>query len=189
MSPFTEGSIGLANVRRLCALLGRRLALQSREGQGSVFSLMVPRSMEREAPAAEAHAQTGAALRIVMIEDDAQVLEGMRVLLERWGHFIVAVSGVQELPDALMRPRAVISDLRLQAGDSRIDVVTPLRRRWDATLPALIVTGESHAEPLHALQASGMPWVAKPAQPVRLRSWLASITSRPLAAVRMPPSG
>ncbi len=46
---------------------------------------------------------------------------------------------------------------------------------WGAALRALVVTGDIAPDRLQALRASGLPWLAKPVMPARLRGWLGTL--------------
>jgi CheY-like chemotaxis protein len=45
-------------------------------------------------------------------------------------------------------------------------------RLKSADLPALLVSGDSAPDRVRLMQHSGLPWLAKPVSPARLRSWL-----------------
>ena len=50
--------------------------------------------------------------------------------------------------------------------------VARLREAFGPALPALLVSGDSAPDRVRLMQDSGLPWLAKPVSPARLRSWL-----------------
>lgn len=81
--------LGLAIVRRLCGLLGHQVTLHSQVGRGSVFAVSVPLSPAAHFrfPEKVAVADDGtlSGVRIVVIDDDPQILEAMREFLSAVG--------------------------------------------------------------------------------------------------------
>ena len=182
--------LGLAIVHRLSRLLDHGLELRSVPGRGSRFSLQLacaalPALAEAEAPVG-LPAMTTRPLHLALIEDDQAMREGLSSLLRHWGHVVVdgvdadAVFAAMAQADAAGHTTqldAVIADYRL-LGPATGDVeIERLRQGGHARAASLIITGESEPERLHALSASGIPWLAKPLQHGRLRSWLGSVAS------------
>jgi two-component system, sensor histidine kinase len=114
--------LGLSLVQRLVELHHGRVEVRSAgEGKGSEFTIWLPVAPESrehagEAPAEEAHAEASEQpLRVVLIDDEADIRETVRALLELWGHRVeVAPSGYQGV-DLLLRvqPDVALVDIGL----------------------------------------------------------------------------
>lgn len=144
--------LGLAIVQRLVHLLGHEVRVRSTLGRGSVFEVVLPAVGGRRSPAAaSAAAQRGApsppAALLAVVEDEPSVLEGLRLLLEAAGHQVVAAADqdgvVASLRTMGRAPDAVISDYRLRAGRTGVEVLEAIRGEFGAAIPGIILTGDT----------------------------------------------
>ena len=118
--------LGLAIVDRLCGLLGHRIELTSTMGKGSRFSVVVPAAAAHAkfaVPQAMAPLATDvvAGKLVVVIDDDAMVLDGMGGLLHKWGCRFLAAGTPEAAIAGLGGSGAsdlIISDYRLANGRS-----------------------------------------------------------------------
>jgi signal transduction histidine kinase/CheY-like chemotaxis protein len=105
--------IGLALVRKLAELQGGTVDAQSPgPGQGSTFTVRLPRIVNPRASLAERRSprMLPTALRVLIVDDNADARDMMRTFLELAGHEVHdAVSG----PDAVEKAVAVLPDLAL----------------------------------------------------------------------------
>jgi CheY-like chemotaxis protein len=176
--------LGLAIVQRLARLLGHDVALRSAPGHGTTFSV----TLERGAPAVRTPALVAVSaealppLRAIVIEDDRAVREALVDLLQQWGCTAVAAARSEDLQiDAAWHPDVALLDLRLQSGQGGrdgIDAAMHLRGLHGASLPCLLITGESAPESLRRIEASGLPWLPKPLAVTTLHRWLAGLERR-----------
>ncbi|WP_185545875.1 hybrid sensor histidine kinase/response regulator [Variovorax sp. KBW07] len=176
----TKGmGLGLAIVRRTAGLLGHALTLRSRVGHGTVFAITVP--LAHEAPTAAPQTRPAALLPepggqlILMVEDDAESRHGLQLLLESWGHRVVAAeSGAQLLKEVTHRPgkpALVISDYRLREGETGVDVIDRVHEEYnDDGIPALLVSGDTDPQRLSEVAARGWQMLHKPVAPAQLRA-------------------
>jgi signal transduction histidine kinase/CheY-like chemotaxis protein len=171
--------LGLSIVQRLCRLLGSEIHLASRPNRGSVFRFDLPAGRPRtpEAavrPPAERPRYDFAGAVAVVIDDDETVISGMRVLLEGWGMRVVAgvseLAGVAELVAAGLTPDLLITDLHLGEGVSGFEVTRSLRRRFGATIPAILITGSVGPEHADRARAEDLHFLLKPVNPAKLRT-------------------
>ncbi len=171
--------LGLAIVRRLCALLGHDIAVQSRPGRGSVFRVRVPRGQAgdggapRFAAPPEVLALQG--LRVLVIDDESAILEAMGALLTAWGCEVwlaeSAEAAVAQLADG-PAPAVILADLRLRGGRTGIEAITALRGHYGEEIPALLLSGDTAPERLQLAREAGLPMLHKPVKPARLRAFL-----------------
>ncbi|MBH2010209.1 MAG: hybrid sensor histidine kinase/response regulator [Xanthomonadaceae bacterium] len=174
--------LGLAIVRRLVDSLGLELSLASRLGKGSVFSLRLPCASPPCQPAGvnalvSPTFQPGAArheasslmgLRVLVVDDEVLVREGMRMLLGQWGCFVEVFRTVEGATryigdfDGDGPPfDLLITDFRLENGVTGHDVIRAVRAALqklpdfaDFDPPVVIVTGDT--DPLRISQARGL---------------------------------
>lgn len=166
--------LGLSIVRRSAGVMGHALSLRSVPGRGSCFGLRVPRASvdalpEVETPRPPVDGVPLAGLRIVLVEDDDAVREGLTARLQAWGATVRAFDGVPALRDALPAPGAadrgeftdlVVTDQRLPGGSGLV-VIELVRQRCGATR-AMVITGDTSPGDLTLLEASGVPVLHKP---------------------------
>ncbi|ADU34769.1 hybrid sensor histidine kinase/response regulator [Variovorax paradoxus] len=176
--------LGLATVQRLTELLNTRVELSSRLHKGTCVRVLV-----RSAPAAlpsptpspvAAGMEDGepslANLRILVIDDERTILEGLSVVLANWGaEVLVAQTRAEALALAdtwAEPPDVVVSDLLLQGGDNGLDVIAALERHPRGIGPGtarLLVTGETKPDRLREVASAGIAVLYKPVSPRVLR--------------------
>jgi signal transduction histidine kinase len=174
--------LGLATVRRITTLLGHPLRLESEIGRGTRFTLEVPLG-DPAAASERAPAPRGAELeplvgrRVLVIEDEASVREGLVELLRDWRCDVVAVASASDVADPA--PEAIIADYRLRGGSNGIGAIDEMRRRFGARLPAILVTGDTTPEIFAAAREHALPLLTKPVRAARLRAALTHLLNPP----------
>jgi len=179
--------LGLATVQRLAQLLDTRVLLASRPGRGSVFSFHLDEAPSCQ-PALPSGTDTPATdltgLRVLVIDDEPAILSGIRHLLRSWGCEVAAAedrSQALALAEAWTTPPdLVISDLRLRAGKSGLDVLTALDHHYRDHPPfrRLLITGETRSDRLREIKAARIPVLYKPVSPEQLREAVAGKAGR-----------
>lgn len=170
--------LGLFIVSRLAALLHHRVQLKSNVGRGSCFSVELPRCGPQAVPAAEAPApaDTLAGRRVLVLDNDEQVLDSTASLLASWGCQVQALHAAADItaPD---RPDADVAliDMHLGETDDGLAAVARLRAHQGVAVPALIMTGDVSLATRERVAAAGLPLLEKPLSALRLRSALTRV--------------
>jgi CheY-like chemotaxis protein len=114
---------------------------------------------------------------VLVIDDDALVLEGIGGLLRKWGCRVVSAGSLSAALVALgqERPDLIISDYRLADGQSGIAAIAQLRDILCADIPAFLVSGDTAPERLREARASGHHLLHKPVRPMRLRAMVSQL--------------
>jgi CheY-like chemotaxis protein len=86
---------------------------------------------------------------VVVIDDDAFVLEATGGLLRSWGFEVVTAESYCEAMERLARerrrPDLIICDYRLSEGATGVDAIRELRNAFE--IPALLISGDAAAPP------------------------------------------
>lgn len=191
----TKGlGLGLAIVKRLSTLLETPITLVSEPGKGSIFSVELLLASNQEASLSEnSHHESkdgDESMRgkvVVVIDDEANILDSMRLLLEQWECTVTtAHSGreaIAKLVNAGIQPDALICDFRLRSQENGIDAINALRGEFNKEIPALVMTGDTAPDLIHDTLASGLPVMYKPVSAVALRETLLRLMRKPMVAM------
>jgi two-component system, sensor histidine kinase len=176
--------LGLAIVRRLTDLLESELLLRSRPGRGSCFSVVMPLSRgapEESEATPKRFAGTIKLPLVLVIDDEAAILDGMRTLLTSWGHGVVTAESGEEMLGRLaqnpLRPDLIICDYRLRGGENGIEIIDRLRSEYNEPIPAMLITGDTAENRLVEAQASGLLLLHKPVSNSKLRAAIANLAA------------
>jgi len=183
--------LGLAIVKRLAGLMAAPLDVRSRPGHGTVFTLEVPPGKAvraAEAGPGSLKAPLGLTLegkRIVVVEDEPAVREGLVVLLQAWGASVLSFDTVEALEAWLTGhaglgghdtgpPHLALVDFRLPQHRTGIDALQALRARWPGQrLPAIMITGSSLGGHEDQALTHDYHLLIKPVLPNKLRAMIA----------------
>jgi CheY-like chemotaxis protein len=182
--------LGLSIVQRIARVLDHPIALTSKPGHGSVFSIELPivaalpvSAAPDERPRIPAAPLAG--LRVLAVDNEPTILEGMRTLMNGWGCRVTTASDLRSALDAIRTtrgtPDVVIADFHLDEGDG-LDVIRSLRWQMRSDLPAILITADRSPTVRDDAAAMNVHLLNKPVKPAALRALLAQWRASRVAA-------
>lgn len=169
--------LGLAIADGLARSLRHQLTLVSQPGRGSIFRLHAPLALSGFSEDVDSLLggtllTTGllSGFRVLVIDDDPIVRDGMTHLLEDWNCECRVVEGIAEALNAvtLWQPQLIISDYRLRESQTGAQAIKRVREVMRETVPALLITGDTAPERIREAHESGIPLLHKPVSPYQL---------------------
>ncbi|HLZ06346.1 MAG TPA: hybrid sensor histidine kinase/response regulator [Bradyrhizobium sp.] len=172
--------LGLSIVERLARVLNHRVAIDANAGGGSVFSVAVPTAAAVNHTAAVTSATPLArapisGARIVCIENDPAILDGMKTLLKAWKADVIAVNDPDAAIEAIEAAgggvTGLLVDYHLDRGNG-VAAIRDIRRRFGETLPAILITADRSPHVRAAARDEKIAVLNKPVKPASLRALL-----------------
>jgi signal transduction histidine kinase/CheY-like chemotaxis protein len=174
--------LGLSLARRLTEMLGGTLAVQSTPGQGSTFTITLPRmhpEVREMAGLAERSQQLDPARApVLVLEDDRQTLFLYEKYLERSGFQVLPVRSVEDARRTVqrVRPAAMVLDVMLE-GETSWNFLAEMKSKEDTRdIPILVVTITDREQKARALGADEF-WL-KPVEATQLLRKLGELAHR-----------
>jgi len=167
--------LGLAIVKRLSQLLMLDLQLDSEPGRGTRFQFAIPCGEATDIKVAAIIQASPADHQadILVLDDDANILDAMELTLKHWGYRAIPASSIKQAISEITNPansvELIISDYTLRSGSNGIDAITKLRQASQINLPALLVSGDTTAEILNLAEQQKLLLLHKPLRPTELR--------------------
>jgi len=176
--------LGLSICQRISRLLNHDLDARSAVGHGSMFSIIVPRGD----PVAVVPPPTGLAMpkvdgslagvRVLCVDNDADILAGMQALLGRWQvHVLQATTVDAAMQQIDERPDVFLVDYHLHDRLDGLDTLDALRARAPASRGALLTADGSDALK-RAARERGYVVLTKPVKPAALRATISQLAGQ-----------
>ena len=168
--------LGLSIVARLAKLLELDMKFESAPDSGTHFTFFIPvadtSAISRKEPEEAQASLLG--LKILVVDDEPAVREGMNVLLSALG---CRVTATHDTPTALEfarneAPDIALVDYRLAHGESGLDTINGLREIYP-DLPAIIISGDTGPDRLREANEAAITLLSKPVAMDALREAIA----------------
>src|ERR1700761_206477 len=182
--------LGLSIVERLARVLNHGIALNSVASGGSFFSVTLPIAKAVNFTAAVTSAtplskapMSGA--RIVCIENDLAILDGMKTLLTAWGAEVIAVTEPEAAMDAIEaadgQVTGLLVDYHLDRGNG-VAAIRDIRRRFGDRIPAILITADRSPHVRVAAREEKIAVLSKPVKPASLRALIGQWRTQQMVA-------
>jgi Na+/proline symporter/signal transduction histidine kinase len=184
--------LGLSIVDRIARVLHHPVELTSKPGRGTTFRVVMPLEIAKPASAsvvplsaAERSNLTLQGFRVLCIDNEPKILEGMALLVSGWGCSVQCAGSIQEMDTLIssqtIPPDLVIADYHLGDG-SGIGAILRLRALYQMELPALLITADRTAEVRAEAERHSITLQHKPVKPAALRAFITQVYSQKRAA-------
>lgn len=173
--------LGLSIVARIANVLDHPVTVRTRPGMGSVFAIDLPMTLPviGEVRAASDHPVDLKGLRVLCVDDEHDILVGMRGLIELWGGKVTTVASVDAAWTLTPDFDAVIADLRLGAANG-----LDLLRGFAAHAPIrILISATPPIDLIAQLADENIKVFAKPIEPIALIDALARAAQKESGSV------
>ncbi len=173
--------LGLSIVQRIINILGHNMELRSSPGQGSQFCISLPLSdvaalSDDTRKTVSSTAADLSGLVVVCVDNEANILDGMRTLLTGWGCSVHTAqdtaSTMALLKTVAVQPHIVLADYHLD-NENGLELIAELRTSLNRDLPAALITADRSRILREDARKKGIFVLNKPVKPAALRSLLA----------------
>ena len=199
-SSYSGSGLGLAIVKEIVEQMHGTVALESREGLGSTFTLSIPFEIDHAAqhqadhPAPAAPAADLSGLRVLMAEDNALNREIAEMLLEDEGLSVTAVENGSRALDLFARSAPgeyslILLDITMPVMDGLEAArrIRALPRPDAASIPILAMSANAFQEDVAQSRTAGMnAYLMKPLDPAKFTAAIRAALS-PGAEGHCPP--
>ena len=165
-------------------MLDHKVDVSSTPGNGSFFSVTVPlaspQSLDKQASPAVAPGEHSKLddLAVLCIDNEADILEGMNMLLDRWGCSVMLAENQLQAVEQIRkngRPGMVLVDYHLSDQSNGLDVMEHLDRVLEAKLPAIVITADRSPELEEKVRSQNYGLLRKPIRPAALRALMTNM--------------
>lgn len=174
--------LGLAIVKRLVDLLDYRIDIDSIPGKGSCFSIEVPIGVEKDACGnGESIADEAdlSGMAILLVDDDVQILNAMRLTLENWGCLVFTAESGKEAEELLdqegILPDVLIVDYRLREHEKGTHVIQRIKAYLGHDIDTILLTGDLEVDVSAEWDDAHFTQLHKPLEPHVLNHLLSRI--------------
>ncbi|GAB4197849.1 MAG: hypothetical protein Tsb002_32340 [Wenzhouxiangellaceae bacterium] len=172
--------LGLAICDRIARMLDAPLDIATREGRGSCFYISVPlmgtgaATSPSIAPLTPPIASNFDNIRVLCLDDEYDILDGMQSLLSRWGCTVMTAGNKDEALDLAVAspPDLLLVDYFLGEGSNGLDVAASIIQRLGQRVPVLVITADQSEAVAERTRRQGYQQLSKPVKPAALKAMM-----------------
>ena len=182
--PFDWGErglgLGLSICQRISRLLQHELDARSTVDHGSMFSIVVPRGSQLSERRASTRRGTLASdslagLRVLCVDNDREIIDGMQALLGRWQVEVITATTVDEALQKIAEgPSVMLVDYHLHDRLDGLATLDALRAASPGPIAGALLTADGRDELKREARERGYRLLTKPVKPASLRAFLAA---------------
>jgi CheY-like chemotaxis protein len=115
-------------------------------------------------------------LKVLCVDNDQEILDGMRVLLGRWGVNVVTAATVDAALERVVAeaPAVMLVDYHLHDRLEGLDTLDALRAASPGPIAGALLTADGRDELKAEARERGYRLLTKPVKPASLRAFLAA---------------
>ncbi len=171
--------LGLAICERIARMLDHDMDVSSRPGHGSCFSVTVSLaaddSKHKRAGSVSAKGEPARleGLKVLVVDNEPDILEGMNLLLDRWGCDVMLAENQNQASQQVLKngtPDLVLVDYHLTEQSNGLGVMQHLDAILDTRLPAIVISADRSSELEEKVRKKGYGLLSKPIKPAALRA-------------------
>ena len=176
--------LGLTIAKGMADLMEHEIGVRSSPGEGSVFSIVVPRgaiAATSEPAASQQRLQPKLlGVRVLCIDNEETILEGMKSLLNQWGCQVTLAKNQKDLEPMLAQspPDILLVDFHLEEHLTGVELVQGLPRTWRHR-PCMIISADNSDEVRQQVDRAGLAYMAKPVSSEQLAKTITALIGRP----------
>ncbi|MBB3142947.1 hybrid sensor histidine kinase/response regulator [Halomonas organivorans] len=185
--------LGLSIADRMSRVLDHPIRVRSWEGVGTMFAVSVPVVAARQQEhAEEARPRRAgnklAGKRILCIDNESLILEGMKAMLSGWGCEVFTATSIGGAKSVLRHldedPDAILADYHLDNEVTGLMAMEALGERLEGAVPGIVITADRTEEVAETIKRAGYHLLLKPVRPAALRALLTRTLQASRAAAR-----
>ncbi|MFW2003232.1 PAS-domain containing protein [Acinetobacter ursingii] len=178
-SPWGEQGLGLglAIVQRMTSLLDYPVEVYSELGKGSTFMIEVPTVPAPQKTVAALQQNTAilaTGYRVLCLDNDETILDGMAALLSKWGYDVFKATEPEQALTIIQTENIQVwlIDQHLNRDQLGVDFILAHR---PVSVPVALITADSDPELPQRLKEMNIVLLKKPLKPAGLRAWLSGL--------------
>jgi PAS domain S-box-containing protein len=178
---FRNGlGLGLAIVDKISKVLNHSIKVESVQGKGSVFSIQVPlgeidqASIHQSVPS-QILQSTMLTQRIIwVIDNDANICDGMERLLGGWDCVVITALSLEDLKEKvdISQDHAdiLIVDYHLDNDETGLSAANLINTQRNLAIPTLMITANYSKSLKNEVESTGILLLNKPVKPMKLKT-------------------